>query len=106
MSFKGLQRSKKYGVTFSFTHSQDSGVFSSTKWLLARWYIHGATPVKIQTSFHSSTLNSITISKNYILFGDISFNISKFLSFNSGLNIYRLNSIFLNRLFLFSCLKK
>jgi hypothetical protein len=107
MSFKSLQRSKKYGVTFSFGHNQENtGVFSSTKWLLSRWYIHGAVPVKIQTSFHNPNLNSIIISKEYILFSDISFKISKFLAFNSGLNIYRLNSIFLNKLFLFSCLKK
>ena len=107
MRFKGLQRSKKYGIVFSFTYNQEGeGIFSSTKWLLSRWYIHGSVPVKLQTSFHSSSLDSVVISRNYILFSGITFSINKFLTFNAGLNIYRLNSIFLSRLVLFSCLKK
>ena len=104
-----LYRSKKYGLTYSFTYSGDKadGLFySSSKWLLARWYIHGSSSINITTEFSRQNENSVVISNKHITFLEpIGAVLNKFLSFNVSSNLFKLGSLFLGRLFLFYRLK-
>lgn len=46
-----LYKANKYGIAYSLDKYDNSGdyLYTSTKWLLARWYVHGASFVGITT---------------------------------------------------------
>lgn len=70
-----LYRANKYGVAYSLDEDNRSidHFYTSTKWLLARWYTHGASFVSI-TTFLSKTYKPLLL----ILGKEISFLPQKF----------------------------
>jgi len=99
-------RARKYGLSYSIEQGSGSidSVFTSTKWLLARWYLHGASITKITTVLSKVEPGTILIAYGNILSSFSSFDLFSILIFGP-LRVKQLYLMYINKVYNFKSFK-
>jgi len=97
-----ILKSNKYGIRCSidFLADTDNHLHVSAKWLVSRWYAHGASAITITTLTSKPKSSSLLIGDSSILFILNNFNLNELLNF-SPLQTKLLQSVFYNKLYSF-----
>lgn len=101
-----LYKASKYGIAYSLDQHNNSGhcLYTSTKWLLARWYIHGASIVGVTTVLSKVEKVSALIIAKKLSFSPQNFDLHSLTKF-SPIDTKRLFMFYVSKLLSFISFK-
>lgn len=89
-------KSSKYGIIYTTELNKTvNSVYTPYKWLLSRWYIHGASNIGLTTVLTKIKQNKLLINNKNILFVVNEFNLNELQQFNL---YFKLRDIFFNKI--------